>query len=109
MRKFKFKLNRQALETMYFSFIRPTLEYADIVWDNCTQQQEQDIEKIQIEAARIVTGATKLISLNKLYVETGWELLKDRRRKHRLILFYKMNSGHLLIIYLLLFRITWVN
>ena len=93
MRKIKFTLNRKALETIYISFIRPTIEYANVVWDNCTIAQEQDLEKIQIEAAIIVTGATKLVSINKLYIETGWETLKDRRRKHRLILFYKMNAG----------------
>ena len=35
----------------------------------------------RIEAARIVTGTTKLISLDKLYQETGWETLEDRRKK----------------------------
>ena len=93
MRKFKFKLNRKALEAMYFSFIRPILEYADVVWDNCTKTQEQDLEKIHIEAARIITGTTKLVSIDKLYIETGWETLKVRRFKHRLTLFYKMNEG----------------
>ena len=63
MRKFKFLLDRKSLETIYFSFIRPILEYGDVVWDNCTQQEKQDIEKIQIEAARIVTGTTKLVQL----------------------------------------------
>ena len=36
--------------------------------------------KNQIEAARIVTGTTKLVSLDKLYQETGWETLEDRRK-----------------------------
>ena len=35
MRKLKFKLDRRSLQTIYISFIRPLLEYADIVWDNC--------------------------------------------------------------------------
>jgi len=33
MRKLKFELHRKALETIYLSFIRPILEYADIVWE----------------------------------------------------------------------------
>jgi hypothetical protein len=33
------------------------------------------------------------LSLSKLYVETGWEYLKDRGEKHRLTYFYKMNNG----------------
>ena len=49
------------LETIYISFIRPIFEYGDVVWDNCTQQEKHDIEKIQIEAARMVTGSTKLV------------------------------------------------
>ena len=32
MRKMKFKLDRKSLQIIYFSFIRPLLEYADVVW-----------------------------------------------------------------------------
>jgi hypothetical protein len=33
LRKVRFILNRFTLEKMYFSFIRPILEYGDVVWD----------------------------------------------------------------------------
>ena len=39
MRKLKFKLDRKSLQTIYFSFIRPLIEYADVVWNNCTQYE----------------------------------------------------------------------
>ena len=90
MRKFKYTLDRKSLETIYITFIRPILEYADIIWDNCTQQEKNDLEKIQLEAARIATGATKLVSIENLYDETGWEKLETRRKNHKLTLFYKM-------------------
>lgn len=90
MRKLKFKLDRKSLQVIYFTFIRPILEYADVVWNNCTQYEVNELEKIQIEAARIVTGATKLVSINSLTNETGWETLSNRRKKHKLFLFYKM-------------------
>ena len=90
LRSLKFTLDRQSLDTLYKTFIRPTLEYADIVWDNITQADEQVLEKIQIEAARIITGATRLVSLNNLYKESGLETLKSRRRQHKLVHFYKM-------------------
>ena len=93
MRKLKFQLDRKSLQTIYFSFIRPLLEYADVIWDNCFQYEANELEKIQNEAARIVTGATKLVSINNLLKETGWELLSTRRKKHKLSLFYKMNNG----------------
>ena len=75
MRRLKFRLNRKSLETIYFSFIRPLLEYADVIWDNCTYNEKLELDKIQSEAARIVSGATKLVSLHALYEEVGWESL----------------------------------
>ena len=72
MWRLKFRLNRKSLETLYFSFIRPLLEYADVIWDNCTIYEKLELDKIQSEAARIVSGATKLVSLHALYDEVGW-------------------------------------
>ena len=82
MRKLKFLLDRRSLEIMYVSFIRPLLEFADVVWDNCTLYEVNAREKIQLEAARIVNGTTKLVSLEMQYKETGWETLEVRRSKH---------------------------
>ena len=56
-RSLMFKLDRKTRESIYFSFIRPTLEYADIVWDNCNTIEKYKLEQIQFEAAMIVTGA----------------------------------------------------
>ena len=92
MHKLKFILDRKSLETIYISFIRPILEYGDILFDNCSQQEKQDLESIQHEAARIVTGATKLVSISKLMKEVGWDTLDMRRHKHKLIQFYKMKN-----------------
>ena len=69
------------------------LEYADVVWDNCTDYELKALEKIQLEAARIVTGATKLVSFENLYKESGLEKLEVRRSKHKLCLFYKMSNN----------------
>ena len=76
--------------SIYTVFIRPILEYDNEIWDNCTQDEKDDLEKIQIEAARIATGTTKLISIENLYSEIGWETLETRRKKQKLVLFYKM-------------------
>ena len=58
MRHIKFKLDRTSFETIYFTFIRPILEYGDVVWNNCLQYEKDEQEKIQIQAARIVKVAT---------------------------------------------------
>ena len=90
MRRLKYDLDRKSLETNYKSFIRPLLEFSDVIWDNCTQQNKNELELIQLEAARISTGTTKLVSVANLYIETGWETLDARRNKHKLVFFYKM-------------------
>ena len=90
MRKLKFALDRKSLETIYTFFVLPILEYADIVWDNCTLSDKAELDKIHYEAGRIVTGATNLVSIDKLLTDLGWETLQERRNKHKLIQIYKM-------------------
>ena len=60
------------------------------IWVNCTQADKNDLDKIQNDAARIATGATKLVSINKLYKEICWESLQKRHNDHKLTLFFKM-------------------
>ena len=75
------------------------LEYADIIWNNIPEYLGDKLERIQIEAARIVTGATKLCSKQNLYYDTGWETLSERRKTQlRTIstLSFQINTGILL-------------
>ena len=55
--KAKILLHRDSLNRIYTSFICLVLEHTDGVWDNCTQYEINALGKIQLEAARIVTGA----------------------------------------------------
>ena len=95
MRSLKFCLDRKSLETIYLTFIRPILEYTDVVCDNCTNYEKQELDKIQTKAARIVAGATKLVSLHALFDEFNWEPLEARRMKHMPLLLYKMFINNL--------------
>ena len=96
LRKFKFILDRKTLEKIYLTFIPPILEYADVVWDNKTLFLINKLENVEIEAARVVTGGIRLLSINSLYIETGWETLQARREHHTNIYFYKLVNGHVL-------------
>ena len=89
MRKLVFLFDRRSLERIYILFIRPLLEYADVVWDNWITA----IEKVQLEATRIVTGTTKLVSLDELYKKICWESLETRCAKHKLSSFHEMNNN----------------
>ena len=72
MRKLKYSFSRQALNQIYMSYVLPILEYSSIVWNNCTVYEAETLEKLQNEAARIVTGLTRSVSLANLYSECGW-------------------------------------
>ena len=71
MRRLKYDFFRRALNQIYISYVRPLLEYSSIVWDGCTDEQSSSLEKIQNEAARIVTGLTRPVSLERLYIKNA--------------------------------------
>ena len=72
LRFYKYKLTRKALETMYRSFILPIFDYADIIWDGCTDEQSKNLENLHLEAIRIIIGGVRGTSRNKLYEESGF-------------------------------------
>ena len=72
---------------------------------NCTQYEVNEREYNQTEAAHIVTGATKFVLVDSFIHQTGLEtLLNRRRKKHKLLLFYKCKITYFLITCLLLYR-----
>ena len=93
MRKLKFSFSRTALNQIFLSYILPILEYSCIVWDGCTTQNTNSLQRIQNEAARLVTGLTRSVSLENLYRECGWVSLEERRKQQKLILMYKSVNG----------------
>ena len=93
LKSYKYRLSRKSLETMYKSFILPHFDYADVVWDNLTQLQIEDIEQIQLESLRTIIGTVRGTSHEVIYKESGFIPLKERRERHKLILFFKFVNG----------------
>ena len=87
MRNLKFTLNRKSLNQIYLSYVAPLLEYASVVWDGCSDSCSNSLQKIQNEAARIVTGLTRSVSLENLFLECGWQSLKDRRETQKMFFY----------------------
>ena len=79
LKRLKYDIDRNSLEDTYITFIRPKLEYDSQVWDNCTQRDADLLESIQLDMARVVTGARKGTSHDLLYRETNWQTLAERR------------------------------
>ena len=75
MCKLKYSLIRNDLNQMYVSYMLPVVEYASVVWDGCSEQDSEILQKIQNEAACLVTRLTRSVSLDNLYKECGWTTL----------------------------------
>ena len=80
LKKLKYQVDRKSLETIYFTFIRPKLEYSCHIWDNCNNKDSELLEKFQMDIARTVSGARKGTSHNAIYEELGWQKLQTRRK-----------------------------
>ena len=93
MRTLKLRVSRRSLEKMYISYVHSLIEYSDSVWDNCSRESKNQLESIHIEAARAITGATKLYSIEKLFAVLGRESIQIRHNKHKLVIFYKTLHG----------------
>ena len=67
------------------------MEYCSVVWDGlCDGTLSLELEKLQRECSRIITGLTAHCCVEHLYSESGLVALKNRRRQHRLILLFKI-------------------
>ena len=86
-------LPRDALLTIYKSFVRPHLDYGDIIYDHPQNESFcNKLESIQYNAALAITGAIRGTSKTKLYKELGLEFLKSRRWFRQLCTFYKIRT-----------------
>ena len=93
IKKLKFTLSRNKLSKMYVTFVRPILEYASVIWGGFSISDTEKLEKVQLYAARIVTGLPILALKKSLYYETGCEPLCERRRKSKLTTMYKIHTN----------------
>ena len=85
---------RKTLLCIYKSYIRPLLDYADIIYDQPNNAPLCDkIESVQYNAALAITGASRGTSRDRLYQELGLESLSDRRWYHRLVHIFKIVKG----------------
>ena len=91
LRRLQNTLHRTSLITIFKSFIRPHLDYGDIIYDRANNTSfHQNIESIQYNAALAITGAVRGTSREKLYQELGFESLQQRRWYRKLCCLFKI-------------------
>ena len=86
-------VSRKVLNLCYKLYIRPHLDYGDVIYHNQWEDLMKLVEQVQYRAALVVSGCWQGTSRLKLYDELGWESLADRRWARRLTTFYKIING----------------
>ena len=91
LRKSRHSIPRKPLLPIYKTFLRPHLDYCDLIYDKSHNETFTDtVESFQYNVALAIAGAIKGTPKEKLYNELGLEYLKDRRWMPRLCLFHKI-------------------
>ena len=90
LQKTSFLIPRKAKEKIDKSFIKPIIEYGNIIYSNSTITKLNLLDKLQRRCAVICLNSYKLTETVKLYRELGWDTLEHRRKKHKLCLMYKI-------------------
>ena len=84
-------LPRPVLMTMYKAFVRPHLDYGDIIYDEAFNETfHQKLESIQYSACVALSEAIRGSSREKIYHQLGMESLQCWRWYWKRCLFYKI-------------------
>ena len=83
----------------YVSLVRSSLEFASTIWDPHVKLRIDELENIQNRAIRWIfdKGPRERVSVTSLRCELSWQTLEQRRRNHRLCLFYKIVNGEVVV------------
>ena len=91
IRRLSVNLLRNALRTLYKSFVRSHLDYSDILYDKSSNDNFQNkMEKVQYRACLAITGGIQGTSREWLYDELGLHSLFKRHWRNKLVFFYKI-------------------
>ena len=82
-------LPRHSLLTIYKTFIKPHLDYCDVIYGKIFNESwHKRFESVQYNVALAITGAIRGTNTVKLYQGFGLESLQNRRKLRRF--FYKI-------------------
>ena len=94
MKKLSLFLSRKTLLTIFKSFVRPNVDYDNMIYDKPFNESfKTKIEMIQYRAALVTTGAIKGTLRDRLDQEIGLESPADRRSSRKIFFLHKIMNG----------------
>ncbi len=82
--RYKYKLDRKSIEQCYITFIRPILEYGNVLFDAANKEDLDVLADIEKEALRTITGARRRSNIDAMYHEVSWPDLEQSRKDHKI-------------------------
>ena len=89
MGRLSMTLSRKSILAIFKSFVRPLLDYADIIYDKlCNETFKGKLEAVHYNACLVITGPIRGTFRERLYRELGLETLNDRRWSRNFFFFF---------------------
>ncbi len=88
--KYKYKMDRRSLEQCYITFIRPLLEYGNVLFDAANAEDLDVLSSIEKDALRLITGARARCNVEALYNEFNFPSIEQRRKDHKICILGKV-------------------
>ena len=87
--------NVHVKSTAYSTLIRPLLEYAASVWDTSIQSNNNQLNRVQRQAARFCKNnySREEGTVTKILAELEWQTLETRRKIKKVSMLYKIRHG----------------
>ncbi len=84
IQRHKYRLDKRTLEQCYITFVRPIIEYGDVLFDAANKEDLEVLNTIEKDALRLITGARRRCNVEALYNEVSWPSIEQRRENHKI-------------------------
>ena len=94
LRRMKKLVPKTTFTKVYNTIILPHFDYCSLVWDNCSDELIDKLQKLQNRAARvIITGKTYETRSLEVLKELHWQPLKERFKQRKLSFTHKIRDN----------------
>ena len=93
MRRVKSDISNESRKRLYKTLVLPHFDYCSLVWDNCSNNLKDRLQKLQNKACRIITGDNYDMSSITTRLKLGQKDLHTRRDEQMLSFIQNIFSG----------------
>ena len=86
----RYSLHFQTLLNVYNSLVQPHFDYCNVVWGNCSKNLSSKLQKLQNQAARVLTFSNYDCSTSELFQNLKWSKLVHQRVVSKAIMMHSI-------------------